>query len=65
MCRWVVVVVGLVGLWGLGLVSGSVAGESASVPDHWMVAGGLGGCSSVTAVEGDLRDLKRSEWGQA
>ncbi len=35
-----------------------VAGDRVQVPDHWMVAGGLGGCSAVTAIDGDLRDLK-------
>lgn len=48
-------------LTGLFLVASSswgVAGDRVQVPDHWMVAGGLGGCSAVTAIEGDLRDLK-------
>ena len=48
----------LTGLFLAAFTSWGVAGERVQVPDHWMVAGGLGGCSAVTAIEGDLRDLK-------
>ena len=30
-------------------------------PDHWMVATGQGGCSAVTSITGELRDLPN--WG--
>lgn len=49
----------LMGTLVVGSASWGLAGEQrAQVPDHWMVAGGLGGCSAVTAIEGDLRDVK-------
>ncbi len=53
--------VSCLGLMGLLLVASSswvLAGERVQVPDHWMVAGGVGGCSAVTSIDGDLRDLK-------
>lgn len=50
-----VVLVGLVSFSPIVAAKGQA--QSLRGADHWMIAGGQGGCSSVTAMQRDLRGL--------